>query len=81
MQKLLNVLPMTSNQSERLIEPNGSIKRSFKLQKIDKNLFLPPHDLFGHFVTSHKRMQCGVAKRKQYSIYCIVPEPPCIFTC
>ena len=79
MLELLNVLPMTPNESERLIEPNGSIKRSFKLQKIDKNLFLPPHDLFGHFVTSHNRMQCGVAK--QYSIYCIVPEPLCIFTC
>ena len=59
---------MTPNQSERLIEPNGSIKRSFKLQKIDKNLFLPPHDLFGNIVTSHKRMQCDVAKHKQYSI-------------
>ena len=41
MLELLKVLLMTPNQSERLIEPNGSIKRSFKLQKIDKNLFLP----------------------------------------
>ena len=68
MREFLNVFLMTRNESERLIEPNGSIKRSFKLQKIDKNLFLPPHDLFGHFVTSPKRMQCGVAKHKQYSI-------------
>ena len=60
MLEFLNILPMTPNQSERLIEPNGSIKRSFKLQKIDKNLFLPPHDLFGHFVTSHKCMYCLV---------------------
>ena len=80
MLELLKVLLMTPNQSERLIEPNGSIKRSFKLQKIDKNLFLPPHDLFGHFVTSLNRMRCGVAKRKQYIIYCIVPELICIVT-
>ena len=68
MLELFNVLMMTPNESERLIEPNGSIKRSFKLQKINKNLFLPPQDLFGHFVISHKRMQFGVAKHKQYSI-------------